>query len=184
MIHDKPQRLPALETSQIVQADMVNREKLLPGFAVGGPPASDRVSRQNAILPLAGRVPFLDPRVADLAYRLPDRLKVRKNLGKWALRRWLDGKLPEARPFTPKRGFTVPVGEWIAGRGRRLGALVAAQPGVAEACRPDAVTALFEQGGKKAGKAAWTLLFFALWHNCHILGQPSGDDVLDALTAR
>ena len=131
-----------------------------------------------------GRVPFLDPRVADLAYRLPDRLKVRKNLGKWALRRWLDGKLPEARPFTPKRGFTVPVGEWIAGRGRRLGALVAAQPGVAEACRPDAVAALFEQGGKKAGKAAWTLLFFALWHNCHILGQPSGDDVLDALTAR
>ena len=131
-----------------------------------------------------GRVPFLDPRVADVAFRLPDGLKVRKGLGKSLLRRWLGEKLPEARPFTPKRGFTVPVGEWISGRGRQLGPLVAAQPGVAEACRPDSVAALFGHGGKKAGKAAWTLLFFALWHNCHILGRPSGDDVLEALTAR
>jgi asparagine synthase (glutamine-hydrolysing) len=131
-----------------------------------------------------GRVPFLDPRVANVAYRLPDRLKVRKSLGKWLLRRWLDGKLPEARPFTPKRGFTVPVGEWIQRRGGQLGPLVAAQPGIAEACRPDAVEALFNDSGKKIGKAAWTLLFFALWHNHHILGQPSGDDVLETLTAR
>ncbi len=131
-----------------------------------------------------GRVPFLDAHVAAVSFRLADGLKVRRGLGKWLLRRWLDGRLPEARPFTRKRGFTVPVGEWIAGRGGRLAPLVAAQPGVAEACRPDAVARLFTDGGRKAAKAAWTLLFYALWHNCHIMGQPAGDDVEEMLAAK
>jgi asparagine synthase (glutamine-hydrolysing) len=130
-----------------------------------------------------GRVPLLDPAVAEVAFRLPDRLKVRGNQGKYLLRRWLAEALPEARPFSAKRGFTVPVAEWIARRGAALGPLVAAQPGVAEACKPEAVAALFARGGKRAGFAAWTLLFYALWHRRHILGAAPAGDVFDTLTA-
>ena len=83
-----------------------------------------------------GRVPFLDAKLADFAFRLPDRLKVHRGRGKWLLRRWLDTGLPASKPFARKRGFTVPVGAWIAEKGRQLGPLVDAQPGVAEACRP------------------------------------------------
>ena len=133
-----------------------------------------------------GRPPFLDSRVAEVAYRLPDRLKVRGGVGKFLLRQWLRDRLPEARPFAPKRGFTVPVGAWMAGRGRELGPLVAAEPGVAEACRPGAVDSLFAsldgRHGKKS-RAAWILLFFALWHRTHILGRESGGGVFETLAA-
>ena len=128
-----------------------------------------------------GRVPFLDQHMAEFAFRLPDSLKLKRGLGKWILRRWLETGLPVSKPFAKKRGFTVPVGEWIASRGTQLGALVAAQPGIAEICQAGAVEKLFASGGKKQGKAAWTLLFYALWHRRHILGLAPTGDVFETL---
>jgi asparagine synthase (glutamine-hydrolysing) len=127
-----------------------------------------------------GRVPFLDPVVAAFAYRLPDALKVHKGLGKWGLRRWLDKVLPVAGAFDKKRGFTVPVGDWIAAKGHILGPLVAAQPGIRALCHPHEVEALFKHVGKRSF-AAWTLLFYALWHGRHMLGHRPQGDVFDCL---
>lgn len=127
-----------------------------------------------------GRVPFLDPVVADFAFSLPDRLKVRHGAGKWLLRRWLESALPESKPFTKKRGFTVPVGQWIADLGPNLGGLVADQPGISEVCTPDDVRALFAAGAAQ-GKAQWTLLFYALWHQRHVMGVDAAGDVMDVL---
>ena len=132
-----------------------------------------------------GRTPFLDPGVAAAAFRLPDALKVRDGRGKYILREWLSRHLPEARPFAPKQGFTVPVGAWIAADGDRLGPLVAASAGVAEIARPDRVEALFRAaGGKRERHAAWTLLFYALWHRTHVQGLPPVGDVFATLGAR
>jgi len=131
-----------------------------------------------------GRVPFLDPKLADFAFRLPDRLKVKKNLGKWLLRKWLDKALPVADAFSAKRGFTVPVGEWMAARGAELSPLLARQPGIREACHPEAVEELFrtlDGRDKKKARAAWLLLFYGLWHNVHVMGRDSGGDVLACL---
>lgn len=134
-----------------------------------------------------GRVPFLDPLLSDFAFRLPDSLKVRHGLGKWLLRRWLETGLPAAKPFSRKRGFTVPVGEWIAAAGRRIGPLVARQEGVAAACRPGAVERLFaavaDKGGGPHAAAAWHLLFYALWHRRHILGRAPAGDAFETLAA-
>ena len=132
---------------------------------------------------MEGRTPFLDVAVADAVFRLPDSLKIHKQRGKWILRRWLDRVLPDARAFERKRGFTVPVGEWIFERGAELGPLVAASPAIAEACHPDRVIALYKSTRKRARLAGWVLLFYALWHRRHIeLRQPEGD-VFDVLSA-
>ena len=128
-----------------------------------------------------GRVPFLDTKLAAFGFGLPDGLKVRRGRGKWLLRKWLEKVVPMARPFAAKRGFTVPVGEWIVAEGRRLGPLVAAQAGVAEICRPDAVASLFRNAGKREMQAAWTLLFYAVWHQHHILGGVPKGGVLEVL---
>jgi len=128
-----------------------------------------------------GRVPFLDPKMADFAFRLPDGLKVRRGRGKWLLRRWLEQALPMSRPFERKRGFTVPVAEWMDAGDRRLGTLVADQPGIAEACWPGAVEALFATPGPETGLARWTLLYYALWHHHHMLEGDVGGGVLDVL---
>jgi asparagine synthase (glutamine-hydrolysing) len=132
-----------------------------------------------------GRTPFLDRAVAECAFRLPDALKVRGGRGKYLLRRWLESALPQARPFAPKQGFTVPIGAWIAGQGARLGPLVAAQPGVAEIAEPSRVVALFRAAsGRHEGFAAWTLLFYALWHRAHILDLGTDGGVFDVLADR
>jgi len=130
---------------------------------------------------LEGRTPFLDPAVADFAYQLPDRLKVRKGVGKFLLRSWLERCLPMAHPFAKKRGFTVPVGEWIANKGNRLGPLVAHQAGVLEIADPAAVEKLFTTPGKKEAAACWHLLFYALWHQTNVLGHAPQKDVFETL---
>jgi len=132
---------------------------------------------------IEGRVPFLDPEVAKFAYRLPDGLKMKHRLGKWLLRSWLDKEMPQSQPFAPKRGFTVPVQDWLAGR-PQLGALVAAQPGIDEICQSGSVEALFRQTDKRSGFAAWTLLFYALWHRRHIRGLLPVGDVFETLSAK
>lgn len=132
---------------------------------------------------IEGRTPFLDTAVADAVFRLPDGLKIHKQRGKWILRRWLDRVMPAARAFERKRGFTVPVGEWIFERGAELGPLVAASPAIAEACHPDRVVALYKSTRKRARLAGWVLLFYALWHRRHIeLRHPEGN-VFDVLSA-
>ncbi len=129
-----------------------------------------------------GRTPFLDIEMAALAFRLPDELKIRRGLGKWLLRRWLAEQLPQAEPLARKRGFTVPVGRWIARRAETIGPLVARSPAVRELCRPDAVENLFAAAGqKRAGRAAWNLLFYALWHRHHIERAPLPPDTAAAL---
>ena len=132
-----------------------------------------------------GRTPFLDPVVAEFAFRLPDELKIKKRLGKALLRHWLSERVPAADAFAKKRGFAVPVIDWITRRGGRLGPLVAAQPGIREICVPDAIEKLFTHlDGKRQGFAAWTLLFYALWHRAHILGLAPVGDVFETLAAR
>jgi asparagine synthase (glutamine-hydrolysing) len=134
---------------------------------------------------IEGRTPFLDRGIAEAAFRLPDRLKLRQGIGKWILRKWLEKHLPVARPFAPKQGFTVPIGEWIKGRGAELGPLVAAQPGVAEIAHPDRVESLFRNIRRwRHGFACWKLLFYALWHRRHILGLPAEGNVFEALSSR
>ncbi len=131
-----------------------------------------------------GRVPFLDPHMAAFAFPLPDRQKIRSGRGKWLLRRWLADNFPAADAFAAKRGFTVPVAEWIAAEGRRLGPLVARQAGIAELCLPGSVEALFAAVDSRNGGAAWSLLFYALWHQRHIIGHSNGGDVFSVLVER
>jgi asparagine synthase (glutamine-hydrolysing) len=129
-----------------------------------------------------GRTPFLDPALAALAFRLPDELKVRRGLGKWLLRRWLAECLPDAQPMARKRGFTVPVAQWIARQGMRLGPLVARSAAIAELCDPEAVQRLFASAAqRRAGQAAWGLLFYALWHRRHIERVLLPSDTFEAL---
>lgn len=141
---------------------------------------ADRCLMANAI---EGRVPFLDPVVAEFAFTLPDRFKIRNGLGKHLLRLWLERAMPAARPFDKKRGFTVPVGEWIGAR-REIGALVAAQAGIGEIALPGQVEKLFAAATPKTGFARWSLLFYALWHQIHILGAPADGDAFDTLSTR
>ncbi|MGO2958959.1 MAG: asparagine synthase (glutamine-hydrolyzing) [Acetobacter sp.] len=132
---------------------------------------------------LEGRTPLLDPVVTNCAWQLPDGMRVRNGQGKWLLRRWLERHNPAAHPFAPKQGFTVPIGSWIAEQGQTLGDLVAQQECIQAIAKPDRVRALFEEAGnRKNGPAAWTLLFYAVWHRTHIRGLSPTGSIFDTLS--
>ncbi len=116
-----------------------------------------------------GRTPFLDPGVAEFAFRLPDARKAGLRFGKVLLRDWLARTFPEAGAYARKRGFKPPVGVWIAARGPALARLVARQPGVAEAVPEAEVLGVFA-AAEASPQRAWSLLFYALWHTHHVLG--------------
>ncbi len=64
---------------------------------------------------LKTRVPFLDNRLVELAWRLPQHMKIRGNVGKWALRQVLYKHVPRELIERPKAGFAVPIGQWLRG---------------------------------------------------------------------
>lgn len=132
---------------------------------------------------LEGRTPFLDPCVTDHTFFLNDRLKVRKGQGKYVQRAMLAKHLPEAEPFAKKKGFTVPVGEWMRQKNARLAALVGAEPGIRERFSQDMVRGIFMSDEKHHAFAAWTLLFYAVWHKAHIERKPIIPDTLAFLAS-
>ena len=142
-----------------------------------------RLDRCLVVHGLEARSPFLDPVLAEVAFSLPDGLKVRNGMGLYLLRRWLDNAVPALRPFVRKRAAGIPVMAWLAERGAALGPLVANQPGVAEVAKPDRVNRLFRSGRKREGFAAWSLLFYALWHRRHVLGLAPAGDVFETLAS-
>lgn len=74
-----------------------------------------KVDRAAMATSLETRVPFLDHRVAELAWRLPLHMKIRGGESKWALRQVLYKHVPRQLIERPKAGFGIPVGQWLLG---------------------------------------------------------------------
>ena len=125
---------------------------------------------------IEGRTPFLDKEVAAFAVGLPNNLRVGRGHGKLVMRQWLAGADPAYPAFAKKKGFNTPVGRWIEDRADDLSLLVAAQPGVRALMDTEEVESIFLNASRHS-QPAWSLLFYALWHNARILGLPSDDDI-------
>jgi asparagine synthase (glutamine-hydrolysing) len=139
-----------------------------------------KLDRTLMVHGVEGRTPFLDPVVADFAFRLPDALKVGARFGKRLLRDWLATAFPQAGAYARKKGFKPPVGAWMAARAAEIAPLVAAHPLLAGVLPAETVRAAFDNAAK-ASQPAWSLLFAALWHGHHIAGVPADGDIAEVL---
>ena len=127
-----------------------------------------KVDRAAMAVSLETRVPFLDHRVAELAWQLPVQMKIRGLQGKWILRQVLYRHVPRHLIERPKAGFALPLGQWLRGPLREwaeslLGESRLRQDGY---LRPEPVRRLWEQhlsGRFEWTPRIWSILMFQAW---------------------
>ncbi len=71
---------------------------------------SDKMSMAWA---LELRVPYLDPRVVELAFQIPFSMKLNRAGSKTILRKTFADLIPPENLSAPKKGFNVPLGNWM-----------------------------------------------------------------------
>ena len=127
-----------------------------------------KVDRAAMGASLETRVPFLDHRVVELAWRLPLDMKIRGGQGKWVLRQVLYKYIPRELIERPKVGFAIPVGQWLRGPLRDWAeALIDERRLAAEGyLNPLLITTIWKQhlsGRYNWTARLWTVLMFQAW---------------------
>jgi asparagine synthase (glutamine-hydrolysing) len=128
-----------------------------------------KVDRASMACSLEVRAPFLDVELVEFLGRVPARLKLRFFDTKHLLKRAMRDILPAGIAERPKKGFGVPVAEWIKGELREavqdeLSRERLRHQGIFEPAAVERLLAEHLSGRRDHRKQLWTLFMFQLWH--------------------
>ena len=127
-----------------------------------------KVDRAAMAVSLETRAPFLDPRVGQFAASLPLEYKLKRNKGKYVLKRAVADLLPREILQRPKKGFGIPIAEWLKGRLNplmhdMLSPQRLKEQGLFDSEYVQSLMRAHETGKASNHKQLWTLLVFQLW---------------------
>ncbi|MEP6589907.1 MAG: asparagine synthase (glutamine-hydrolyzing) [Gemmatimonadota bacterium] len=107
---------PAAHTSALNRSLYYDLKSYLPPILM----RQDKMSMAHGV---ETRVPFLDHRLVELAFRTPASVRLRRGTGKWILKQIAQPFLPADLVSRPKNGFSFPLAQWLRspnGLGARL----------------------------------------------------------------
>ncbi len=133
-----------------------------------------KVDRASMACSLEARAPFLDSRLASLAFAVPRRWHRRGGRGKCLLREAFRDLLPPAIWRRRKQGFGVPLGTWFRGTlGDALLQLAGEDPGPVAPTELRALLAEHRAGAADNGLRLWPVYAYLLWRRHG--GRPHGE---------
>jgi asparagine synthase (glutamine-hydrolysing) len=127
---------------------------------------TDRASMAGSI---EVRVPFVDPIVAEAAFSIPGREKIRRRQGKAALKEAARDWLPPEIVYRPKASFSAPLRAWVRNDLSELigDVLVGGELVNSGVIRHEALTQMIADdraGREDRAKQIWQLLSLELWY--------------------
>jgi len=127
-----------------------------------------KVDRATMAVSLESRAPLLDHRVVELGWRLPMSLKIRRGVGKVALRKVLFRHVPESLLDRPKMGFSVPIASWLRGPLKEWAGDLLAGPRIRSAgyFQPAPIARAWSEhlsGARNWEEPLWDALMFEAW---------------------
>jgi asparagine synthase (glutamine-hydrolysing) len=129
-----------------------------------------KVDRAAMAVSLETRAPFLDPRVGQFAASIPVDYKLHGRKGKYILKQAVKDLIPREILSRPKKGFGIPIAEWLKGRLNPLLHDVLSpqrlnEQGIFDAGYVSRLIAEHETAKASHHKELWTLLVFQLWYD-------------------
>ncbi len=127
-----------------------------------------KVDRATMHVGLESRSPLLDHRIMEFAMSLPDQMLVRNGVTKWILRDILYRHVPQPLIDRPKKGFAVPIAEWLRGPLREWAEHHLNEKSISDAGYLDArvVQRTWQEhlvGGCNRASQLWNVLMFQAW---------------------
>ena len=131
-----------------------------------------KLDRAAMRVSLETRLPFLDHRVVEFAWRLPLAMRVRRGSSKPLLREVLYRRLPGHLFDRPKTGFAVPISGWLRGplRDWAEGLLAVERvrrDGFFDAAQVQRIWTEHQSGQRDWQDILWSLLTFQTWNLAH-----------------
>jgi asparagine synthase (glutamine-hydrolysing) len=126
---------------------------------------------------IESRVPFLDHKLVEFAFSLPDKLKIKGFNTKRALRLAFGADIPQEILNRPKAGFPVPIKRWFAGEYHQMARNVVLGKDsfcgeILDRKMIESYFSLHQQGKYNHSDRIWTLLNLELWHRIFIRREP------------
>ena len=128
-----------------------------------------KVDRASMAVSLEVRSPILDYRLVEFAWSLPLDMRVDHSGGKRILKKVLNRYVPAELTDRRKKGFGIPLADWLRGPLRDWAEALLEPPRLADECLfdPSAVRQVWRQhltGWRNHAQLLWSILMFQAWH--------------------
>ena len=130
----------------------------------------DAASMANS---LEVRNPYLDYRLVEFCFNLPQEYKIHKGTSKYLMKKLLQRYLPDELVYRRKWGFPAPIGDWLS---KELSYLIdkwldprrISAQGLFNGQQVKHYVDAFRNGKKFHDKRLWSLIFFQMWHHKYL----------------